>query len=109
MALVASVAVVIVVPIIGHGSRIAWVVSIVLLVALVVALAMYFVRRRKQPEPLAEIHARPSSPTTVIGDVIGAHDHSIVMGNKVDSKINIFNTSPVQPVPPKDVTEPDDY
>lgn len=110
VALVASVAVVIVVPAIWHGSPIAWAISGALLLVLVVALAMYFVKRRKQPEPRAEIDTRPTSPTMVIGDVIGAHDHSIVAGNKVDSKINIFNSPPpIQPVPPKDVTGPDDH
>jgi membrane protein implicated in regulation of membrane protease activity len=107
--LVAAVAVVVVVPIIGHGSLIAWAVTGVLIVALVVALAMYFAKRRKQPEPPGEINTRPSGPTTVIGDVIGAHDHSIVMDNKVDSKINVFNAPPTQPVPPKDDPEPDSY
>lgn len=107
--LVAAVAVVIVVPIIWHGSFIAWTVTGVLIVALAVALVMYLVKRRKQPEPPEEIDTRPSNPTTVIGDVIGAHDHSIVAGNKIDSKINVFNVPPTQLVSPKDDTEPDSY
>lgn len=107
VAMVASVAAVIVVPVIWQGSLIAWVISGVLLVALVVALAMYFVKRRKQPEPLAEVPTRPSASTAVIGNVIGAYDHSIVRDNKVDSRINIFNAPPIQPVSPKDVSEID--
>jgi hypothetical protein len=104
VALVAAVAAVM--PVLWHGSLLAWMVSGVLFAALVVAVAMYFVRRRKQREPIGETNTRPSGPTTVIGDIIGAHDHSIVMGNKIDSNINIYNVPPVQPVPPKDVAGP---
>ena len=107
--LVAAVAVVIVVPIIGQGSLIAWAVTGVLIIALVVALAMYFIKRRNQPESSGENSTGPSSPTPVIGNIIGARDHSTVMGNKVDSKVNIFNMSPAQPALPKDDTEPDTH
>jgi membrane protein implicated in regulation of membrane protease activity len=107
VALVASVAVVIVVPVIWHASLIAWIVSGILFVALVVALAMYFAGRRKRGEPLAT-NTGPPALTTIIGDVIGAHDNSIVMGNKVDSNINVYNTPPIQPVLPKDATGPND-
>jgi len=105
--LVAAVAVVVVVPIIGGGSLIAWAITGVLVVALVVALAMYSAKRRKRPESPGEINPIPSGPTTIIGDVIGAHDHSIVMGNKVDSKINVFNAPSAQPAPHKDDPESD--
>jgi putative exporter of polyketide antibiotics len=109
VALVAAVAVVVVVPIIGQGSAIAWAVTGVLIIALVVASVMYFVKRHNQSESSGKNNTEPSSPTPVIGNIIGARDRSIVMRNKVDSKVNIFNTSPAQPAPPKDDTEPDSH
>jgi amino acid transporter len=106
VAFAAAVAVVIVVPVIWHGALLAWVVSGVLFVALLVALVMYFVGRRKPREPLAGTNIRPSGPSAVIGNVIGAYGHSKVKRNYVDTNINIYNAPPVQPVPPNHAEEP---
>jgi hypothetical protein len=105
VSLVASVAVVVVVPVIWHGSRAAWAVSAGLILALIIALAMYLT---KQPKPPTGGSTASSSPTFAMGDVIGAHDQSTVTGNKVNSTINIFGTPSTQSGLPEDATDTDD-
>ena len=105
VALVAAVAVVIVVPVIGNGSPAAWTVSAGLLLALVIALTIYLLKPRKRPELPTGADARPPSTSISIGDVIGAHGQSVVKGNKVKSDIRIFNTAPDQAMSREDDSE----
>jgi hypothetical protein len=107
VALVAAVAALM--QVLWRGSPIAWIASGLLFVALAVAAAMYFVGRRRQHDGPTETNTRLPSPALVIGSLISGRDQAIVMGNKVDSKINIFSGPPAQPAPPNDAKEPDDH
>jgi uncharacterized membrane protein len=101
---VVAIAAAIVVPAIWQGSPIAWAVTAVLLLVVVISIAMYLSKRRKEesatPDEDSTMSAAPS-PITV--ELISAHDQSIAARNKVRSTINFYNPPPpAQSAPLKD-------
>jgi hypothetical protein len=82
VSLVAAVAVVVVVPAIVHGL-VARILFVVLLLALISTIPMYFARRRKHHElPVADNHNSPVPAPTIIG--IAAYDQAVATDNETN-------------------------
>jgi hypothetical protein len=98
----AAIAVIIVVPEIWQGSHIAWAISAALFAAIAISIVMYIVKKRKQPNPPTRDDAKSAAASAIAVEVISAHDQSMVVGNEVQSTVNIYNGQPaVQSVPPE--------
>ncbi len=99
---ISAIAVIVVVPAIWQGDTIAWAVSAVLLAALAISIVMYIAKKRKRSNPPAGDGDRSAPASAIAVEVIGAHDQSRVVKNKVRSTVNIYNGQPaVQSVPPE--------
>lgn len=98
----AAIAVIVVVPEILQGSRIAWAISAILLAAVAISIVMYIAKNRRHSNPPARDDAKSAPTPAVAIEVVGAHDQSMVVGNDVQSTVNVYNGQPaVQPVPPE--------
>lgn len=93
MGIVAAIAASAVVPAIWQGSPIAWAVTAVLLLAILVSIVLYLDGRRKTSATPDEGSALPVTPSPVTVELISTHDQSIASKNKVRSTINVHNYS----------------
>jgi hypothetical protein len=99
---VVAIAAAIVVPAIWQGSRIAWAVTAVLLLAVVISIMLYLSKRRKTSATPAEDSNTSVAPSPVTVELISTHDQSIAAKNKVRSTVNVYNSpSSAQSAPRK--------
>jgi hypothetical protein len=95
VAAVSAAAVIIVVPAIWQDSLMAWVISSVLLLALLGSTAIYVAKSRGKSNSSDEIdEIKPAASSPVAVNVISAHDQAKVTRNKVRSTVNIYNAQP---------------
>jgi hypothetical protein len=100
---VVAIAAAIVVPAIWQGSRIAWAVTAVLLLAVIISIALYLSKRHKMSAPPVGDGSMSVARSPVTVELISPHDRSIAANNRVRSTVNVYNSpSPAQSAPPKD-------
>lgn len=106
--IVAAIAAAIVVPAIWQGNLIAWVVTAVLFLAVVVAIALYWTRRSQAAAIPTEDKRATVAPPPVNVELISTHDQSIAAKNKIRSTVNVYNSPPpAQSEPAKDAKTSD--
>lgn len=99
---VVAIAAAIVVPAIWQGNRIAWAITVVLILVVAISVGMYLGKRRNASSTPVEDSNTSGALSPVTVKLISTHDRSIAAKNKVRSTVNIYNSpSSAQSEPPK--------